>query len=202
MPGMDGLRLLKSIRENKAYEHIPFILLTSNNTEDNERLGLEHGADSFIAKPFSPDILLARISNLIERDEAVLRYSNSSLSALDRFRGKEVSKEDGQFLERLTALIDKYMDSDKLCMDFLADEMAVSKMQMYRKVKQYLEITPVEYIKLLRLEKAEKLLVGSNRTVQQIMFDCGFNSKTYFYREFSKKYGTTPKQYRESSKIL
>ncbi|MGM9753251.1 MAG: response regulator [Candidatus Cryptobacteroides sp.] len=202
MPGMDGFRLLKSIRENKAYEHIPFILLTSNNTEDNERLGLEHGADSFIAKPFSPDILLARISNLIERDEAVLRYSNSSLSALDRFRGKEVSKEDGQFLEKLTALIDKYMDSDKLCMDFLADEMAVSKMQMYRKVKQYLEITPVEYIKLLRLEKAEKLLVGSNRTVQQIMFDCGFNSKTYFYREFSKKYGTTPKQYRESSKIL
>ncbi len=200
MPVMDGFQMLKRMRENKALEHIPLVLLTSSNSDDNKRIGLDHGADAFIGKPFSPDILLSVIANKLGRDEAILRYTNSAYSAMDRFRGIEMSKEDKEALTLMTDIIQKHLDSETLCMDFIANEMSISKMKLYRMVKSCLNTTPVEYIKTLRLEKAEKLLVGTSQTVQQIMYECGFNTKTYFYREFDKKYGCTPKQYRDKAK--
>lgn len=200
MPVMDGFRLLRSIRENEVLKHIPVILLTSENSEDNQRLGLDRGADAFVGKPFNPDILKATVNNFLGRNEALLRYSNSAYSALDSFRGHEMSKEDKALLTEVTEIIMKNLDNEQLCIDFIAEQAGISKMQLYRKVKSCIGLTPVEYIKTLRLEKAEKLLKNTTRTVQQIMFDCGFNSKTYFYREFAKKYdGLTPKQFRENS---
>ena len=77
----------------------------------------------------------------------------------------------------------------------ISEETAMGKMTLYRKVKELLDMTPTEYIRHLRLEKAENLLKTTNKTVQEIMFECGFNSKTYFYREFAKKYHLTPKEY-------
>ncbi|MGM9736659.1 MAG: response regulator [Candidatus Cryptobacteroides sp.] len=200
MPQMDGFQLLKRVRQDKALEHIPIVLLTSSNSDDSKRMGLDHGADAFISKPFSPDILLSLISNKLGRDEAILRYTNSPYSAMDRFRGIEMKKEDKEALTKMTDIIQKHIDSESLCMDFIADEMSMSKMKLYRMVKSCLGTTPVEYIKTLRLEKAAKLLVGTSQTVQQIMYECGFNTKTYFYREFDKKYGCTPKQYRDEAK--
>lgn len=199
MPVMDGFKLLRSIRENDVLKHIPVILLTSENSEDNRRLGLDRGADAFVGKPFNPDILKATVNNFLGRNEALLQYSNSAYSALDSFRGHEMSKEDKALLTEVTEIIMKNLDNEQLCIDFIAEQAGISKMQLYRKVKSCIGLTPVEYIKTLRLEKAEKLLKSTTRTVQQIMFDCGFNSKTYFYREFAKKYdGLTPKQFREN----
>lgn len=200
MPQMDGFQMLKRMRQNKALEHIPLVLLTSSNSDDSKRIGLDHGADAFIGKPFSPDILMSVIANKLGRDEAILRYTNSPYSAMDRFRGVEMKKEDKEALTRMTDIIQTHIDSERLCMDFIADEMSISKMKLYRMVKSCLGTTPVEYIKTLRLEKAAKLLVGTSQTVQQIMYECGFNTKTYFYREFDKKYGCTPKQYRDDAK--
>ena len=197
MPKMDGFQLLKSVRGNEVFKHIPVVLLTSGNSDDNRKLGLDRGADAFIGKPFDPEILISTVTNLLGRDEAVRDYSSSAYSALDTFRGVEISKEDKTLLIGLTNVIIKNIDSDALCMDFVAEQLGVSKMYLYRKVKGNLGLTPIEYIKTLRLEKAEKLLKSTSGTVQQIMFDCGFNSKTYFYRMFDKKFGTTPKQYRE-----
>ena len=197
MPGMDGFQMLKRMRQNKALEHIPLILLTSGNSDESKRMGLDHGADAFIGKPFSPDLLLSVISNKLGRDEAILRYTNSPYSTMDRFRGVEMKKEDREALTKMTDIIHQHIDSESLCMDFIAEEMCISKMKLYRLVKSCLGTTPVEYIKTLRLEKAAKLLVSTSRTVQQIMYGCGFNTKTYFYREFEKKYGCTPKQYRD-----
>lgn len=127
-------------------------------------------------------------------------YSNSAYSAMDRFLGVEISKDDRALFTEITDIISDNIDSDKLCMDFIAEKLSISKMQLYRKFKTCLDITPVEYIKTLRLEKAERLLKTTTRTVQQIMYDCGFNSKTYFYKEFAKKYGVTPKQYRDNAR--
>ena len=201
MPVMDGFRLLRSIRENEVFKHIPVILLTSENSEDNRRLGLDRGADAFVGKPFNPDILKATVANFLGRNEALLRWSNSAYSALDTFRGHGMTKEDKALLTEVTDVIMKNIDNEELCIDFIASQVGISKMQLYRKVKGGIGLTPVEYIKTLRLEKAEKLLHSTTRTIQQIMFDCGFNSKTYFYREFAKKHdGMTPKQFRESSR--
>ncbi len=200
MPVMDGFQLLKTLRENPQYKHIPVILLTSGNSDDSRKTGLERGADAFIGKPFNPDILQSVISNVLGRDEAVMDYSNSSYSAMDRFLGMEISKEDRALFTEITDVISSNIDNDQLCMEFIAEKVSISKMQLYRKFKSCLGITPVDYIKTLRLEKAERLLKTTARTVQQIMYDCGFNSKTYFYKEFAKKYGVTPKQYRDNAK--
>ena len=198
MPEMDGFQLLRAIRENKMYRHIPVVMLTSENSEDNRKLALDKGADAFVGKPFDPNMLYSVIANLLGRDSAIIEYSNSALSAMDRFLGEEISKEDKALFSKVTEVIDKNMDSDKLCIDFIAEKVSVSKMQLYRKFKSCLNTTPVEYIRTLRMEKAEKLLKTTTMTVQQIMYACGFNSKTYFYREFAKNYGVTPKQYREN----
>ncbi len=200
MPVMDGFQLLKTIRENPKYKHIPVVLLTSGNSDDNRKLGLDRGADAFVGKPFNPDMLQSVITNVLGRDEAIKDYSNSAYSAMDRFLGVEISKDDRALFTEITDIISNNIDNDQLCMDFIAEKLSISKMQLYRKFKACLDITPVEYIKTLRLEKAERLLKTTTRTVQQIMYDCGFNSKTYFYKEFAKKYGVTPKQYRDNAK--
>ncbi len=199
MPVLDGFQLLKTIRENPKYKHIPVVLLTSGNSDDNRKLGLDRGADAFVGKPFNPDMLMSVISNVLGRDEAIMDYSNSAYSAMDRFLGVEISKDDRALFTDITDIISNNIDNDQLCMDFIAEKLSISKMQLYRKFKTCLDITPVEYIKTLRLEKAERLLKTTTRTVQQIMYDCGFNSKTYFYKEFAKKYGVTPKQYRDNA---
>ena len=201
MPVLDGFQLLKTIRESPKYKHIPVVLLTSGNSDDNRKLGLDRGADAFVGKPFNPDMLQSVITNVLGRDEAIKDYSNSAYSAMDRFLGVEISKDDRALFTEITDIISSNIDNDRLCMDFIAEKLSISKMQLYRKFKACLDITPIEYIKTLRLEKAEKLLKTTTRTVQQIMYDCGFNSKTYFYKEFAKKYGVTPKQYRDEVRI-
>lgn len=200
MPVMNGFELLRKIRENDVFNHIPVILLTSEKSDDNMKYGLAKGADAFVGKPFDPGILQATVTNLLGRDEAVLKYSSSAYSALDVFHGRKMAKEDKKLLTDFTNVILQNIDNGDLRIDGIVEQLNISKMQLYRKVKSGLGMTPVEYIKELRLEKAERLLKSTSRTVQQIMFDCGFNSKTYFYREFAKKYGSTPKQFRDSNK--
>jgi len=115
---------------------------------------------------------------------------------LEQFEGKLIHKEDKELMLRITQIIHDQIDNEALSMDFIASETALSKMQLYRKIKEIIGQTPTEYIRSIRLKQAEKLLKSTNKTVQEIMYSCGFNNKAYFYREFSKKYHLTPKEYR------
>ena len=90
--------------------------------------------------------------------------------------------------------------SDSLSPDSIADAVSISRMQLYRKLKELTGMTPTGFIRQMRLERAAHLLKSSNKTVQEIMFACGFSTKTYFYREFSKQFGVTPGEYRGSEK--
>lgn len=199
MPELGGVGLLRAVREQERFAHLPLIFLTADNSEDNQLLGLEKGADAFLGKPFSPKKLLSTVSNLLTRNEAIKKFNSSVYSASSFFRGHNMSTEDRALMKKVTEVISKNIASEHLCVEFIADEVAISKMQLYRKVKENLGITPIEYVKTIRLEKAAYLLKTTSMTIQQVMFDCGFNSKTYFYKEFVKKFELKPKDYRNAN---
>jgi signal transduction histidine kinase/ligand-binding sensor domain-containing protein/DNA-binding response OmpR family regulator len=196
MPVMDGVEFLKIMKGQELTRHIPVILLSSKSTIENQIEGIEVGADAYLGKPFHPRHLEVIISNLLHRNKAILDYSESPYMAVEQFEGKLVKIEDKDLITNATQIIYQHLDNEKLSMDFLSNELAMSKMQLYRKMKDIIELTPTEYIRSVRLKQAEKLLKTTNKTVQEIMYSCGFNNKTYFYREFAKKYHLTPKEYR------
>jgi signal transduction histidine kinase/ligand-binding sensor domain-containing protein/DNA-binding response OmpR family regulator len=196
MPAMDGVAFVKVMKSQEITRHIPIILLSSKSSIESQIEGLEVGADAYLSKPFHPRHLEALIDSLIDRNKAVLEYSASIYAALEQFEGKFIHKEDKDLMLHITNVIHDHLDNEALSLDFVASETAISKMQLYRKIKEITGQTPTEYIRTIRLKLAEKLLKTTNNTVQEIMFHCGFNNKAYFYREFAKKYHLTPKEYR------
>ena len=196
MPKMNGVDFVKILKNQEITRHIPIILLSSKSTVESQIEGLETGADAYLSKPFQQRHLEAIIDSLLHRNKAVLEYSESVYAALEQYEGKFIHKEDKGLMLRITNIIHDHIDDETLSLDFIAGETVISKMQLYRKIKEITGHTPTEYIRSIRLKHAEKLLKSTNKTVQEIMFNCGFNNKAYFYREFSKKYHLTPKEYR------
>jgi len=196
MPIMDGVEFVKTMKSQELTRHIPIILLSSKSTIESQIEGLEVGADAYLSKPFHPRHLEAIIESLLHRNKAVLEYSESIYAALEQYEGKFIHKEDKELMLRITKIIHDQIDNEAFSLDFIAHETALSKMQLYRKIKEITGQTPTEYIRSIRLKQAEKLLKTTNKTVQEIMFNCGFNNKAYFYREFAKKYHLPPKEYR------
>jgi signal transduction histidine kinase/ligand-binding sensor domain-containing protein/DNA-binding response OmpR family regulator len=196
MPIMNGLEFTKIMKEQDQLRHVPIILLSSKSTVESQIEGLEIGADAYLSKPFHPRHLEVLIESLLHRNKAVLDYNESSYAALEQFEGKFIHREDKDLMVHITKIINDHIDNEALSLDFIANETAFSKMQLYRKIKEITELTPTEYIRSIRLKQAEKLLKTTNKTVQEIMYNCGFNNKAYFYREFSKKHHLTPKEFR------
>lgn len=200
MPGMDGLQLRAKMREDERLGHIPFILLTGESAMDTQIKALEGGVDAYIAKPFHPRHLLARIERVLSRDTEVIRYSQSAQASVEKVAGKEIKKADKALLTSITDIILANLDKESLNADMIAGELNISKVQLYRKLKATVDMTTTEYIRSVRLEQAQHLLTTGNMSVQEIMYACGFVTKTYFYREFQKKFGVTPGEFRRSQR--
>jgi signal transduction histidine kinase/ligand-binding sensor domain-containing protein/DNA-binding response OmpR family regulator len=196
MPVMNGVEFVKIMKEQELTRHIPIVLLSSKGTVENQIEGLEMGADAYLSKPFHPRHLEALVESMLHRNKAVLDYSESAYAALEQFEGKLIHKEDKELMLQITKIIQEHLENESLTLDFIARETANSKMQLYRKMKEIIGLTPTEFIRSIRLKHAEKLLKTTNKTVQEIMYNSGFNNKAYFYREFAKKYHLTPKEYR------
>ncbi|HCM22359.1 MAG TPA: hybrid sensor histidine kinase/response regulator, partial [Porphyromonadaceae bacterium] len=196
MPELDGVELVKKLKSQEQTAHIPIILLSSKNSIENQIEGIEVGADAYINKPFHPRHLMALIENMLRRMKTILDYADSPYVAMESFEGKIIHKEDYELMLHVTKIIADNIDNDELSVEFIAREIAISKMQLYRKIKEITDRTPMEYIRSVRLKHVEKLLITTNKTISEIMYMSGFNNKAYFHREFLKKYKITPKEYR------
>lgn len=196
MPVMDGVEFVKIMKNQELTSHIPIILLSSKNSVENQIEGLEIGADAYLGKPFQPRHLRVLVDNLLHKNKIVSDYSDSHASAMEQFEGKLISKEDKNLIAQITKIIYEQMDNESLSVEFISGSLAISKIQLYRKIKEITEQTPTEYIRSIRLKHAKKLLKTTSKTVQEIMYLSGFNNKAYFYREFAKKYQQTPKEIR------
>jgi YesN/AraC family two-component response regulator len=202
MPVMDGIELLKILKEQKETAHIPVLLLSSRSSIESQIEGLETGAEMFLSKPFHPTHLLAMVTRSLNSQSITKSYLESPQAHAEQFMGKSINKQDKEFICEVVELLQKNLDDETYNQDVLANDMAVSRMQLYRKIKNITANTPAEFIRNFRLHEAQKLLKNTGKTVQEIMFDCGFHNKAYFYREFSKVYKCTPKEYRNKSNEL
>lgn len=196
MPEMNGVEFVRIIKKQELTRHIPIIMLSTKASVESQIEGLETGADAYLGKPFHPRHLEALIDSQLQRNKAVLEFSESAYASMEQFDGKLIKKEDNDLILRITRLVIEHIDDENLTLDGIAAEMAISKMQLYRKLKELIDQTPTEFIRGIRLNHAEKLLKTTNKTVQEIMYDCGFSNKAYFYREFAKKFNQTPGEYR------
>lgn len=193
MPEMDGFQLCKLIKTNIDFSHIPVILLTAKNTLQSKIEGLEHGADAYIEKPFSPEYLHVQISNLlINRNKIKEYFANSPLAHI---KSMAHSKADEDFLEQLNNLINENIENPDLDVEHLAKKMNMSRPTFYRKIKVVSDLTPNELINLARLKKAAELLSEGNLKIYEVAGMVGYNSQTNFGRSFLKQFGLTPRDY-------
>lgn len=196
MPGTDGFEFTRQIKTNKHTMHIPVVILSARNAVEDRVKGREMGADVILGKPFSLTELKAVIRQLIGKDDRLKEYYNTSASAFDYVDGKLVSTEDKEFLGSVDAFMSKALSSGEVTVESLAQALNLSTRNLYRRFKSLGLLPPNEFIRDRKLLEASKLLRTTGLTIQEIIYECGFNNRAHFYKEFSKRFGCTPKEYR------
>ena len=200
MPNMDGLELCRRIKGDVHYCHLPVVLLTAKTEVEDKIKGLEMGADAYIEKPFNMDYLLATVGSLMRnRQQIYNRFTNNPVVPPTSAQGT-ISKMDEKFLIKLDTLIQANFHNPDFNMDSIVDEMGLSRSAFYRKIKGLSDMSPNEYIRMLRLRKAAQLLVEGDLSVSEICYQVGFGTPSYFSKCFQKQFGVLPKEYAEKNK--
>lgn len=200
MPGTDGLTFARQIKTNRHTMHLPLIILSAKTSNEEKVEGIVSGADVFIGKPFSVSYLRAVVARLLESRNTLREYYNSSASAFEYTDGHLLDRDDKDLLTRVVEYIDNHIDDTDLSPDQLAAGLQMSLRNLYRKFKELNQPTPNDFIKNHRITYAAKLLLTTSFTVQEIIYRTGFSNRSHFYKEFDKRFGMTPKDYRQSNK--
>lgn len=193
MPVMDGYELCGKIKKDFSTSHIPVILLTAKAAEESVIEGYKSGADAYISKPFSIRILNSRIQNLIQQRNIVKESMRRSIITSPKAYDKQ--SPDEIFLGKLVDLIENNLNDPDLNVQKICDNLGVSHMQLYRKLKALVGQNINEFIRTIRLKKAAQLLTVQGFNVSEVMFEVGFNSRSYFSKCFFELYGEYPKDY-------
>ena len=196
MPKLDGITLTDILKSNERTMHIPVIHISAKNSIEDQINAYNHGTDLYIPKPFHPRHVLSAVENMINKYSLMKEYFKSGRSSLIVRDGITMHKEDELLLNKIIKFIEDNIDDESMNPDSLADFIGVSKAGLYRKLKELTEKTPSEFVRTIRLEYAAGLLKTTKLTVTEIMYKSGFSNKSYFYREFTKLYNTSPKEYR------
>lgn len=194
MPGMNGFELTKRLKNSFETSHIPIILLTALSTDENVLEGTESGADAYITKPFSPQLLMARILQLLNQRE-ILRQKFGKVpqeirSAMLR------NEQDSLFVKRLDSIVYSRLGEQDLSVDKVAGLLHLGRTIFYKKVRGTTGYTPNEYIRVIRLRKAAELLKESEKNVSEVAYAVGFGNPYYFSKCFNEQFGMPPSQYR------
>ena len=193
MPEMDGLEMCRRLKEDMETSHIPVVMLTARQTLDNRLEGLRAGADAYIEKPFSFAHLMTQIETLLlnrqrERESFVKRpYLPVQSSG--------ISKVEEQFISKITELITKNIRQSEFNVEQLASEMCMSRSSLHRKIKEVSDMTPIDFIRLIRLKKAAELIREKGYRANEVCEMVGINSPSYFIKLFQKQFGMTPKEF-------
>ncbi len=193
MPGIDGIELCHRIKNNIKISHIPVILLTANDSVENEKRGYKEGADAYISKPFNWDILLSRIENLMSQkalrqqtfeEELEVNPENITISSLDE-----------KLIKKALELIESNLSNSEYSIEDLSSDMCMSRSNLYRKINSITGQPPTDFVKNIRLKKAAELLKNGDLTVVEVAYTVGFNTPGYFTKSFKKMFGVLPTQY-------
>ena len=192
MPVMDGLELTEQLKTNTATSHIPVIMLTAKNLEEHRAEGYEHGADSYITKPFHSKVLLARIENLLRQRQLLKNLYQGSKEAEKEISEAHLEDRDKQFLKQLQAIIQKNLSDSEFGVEDMGQQIGLSRVQLYRKVKAMTGSSVVDLLRKARLAKARRLLETRSMSVSEVAYEVGFSAPSYFTKCFKEEYGMLP----------
>ncbi len=201
MPQMDGLELTNILKTHTSTSHIPIILLTAKSAIESRLEALRYGADDYLTKPFSPAYLTARVDNLLrQRDRLQETYRTMLMQAGDaNALGNKVNlSPDELFLQKLQQYMLDNIDNNAITVDDLVKEMALGRTVFFNKLKGLTGLSPVEYIRNIRLRHAAELLLDEKNNVTDVTYMIGMNDSRYFSKCFKAVYGVTPTEYRKS----
>jgi YesN/AraC family two-component response regulator len=193
MPKVDGFQLCSKLKTDSRTSHIPIIMLTAKATMNDKISGLEIGADEYIMKPFDASELIARIKNLLDQRKRLHKHFQKF--GLFEIEEKVITSVDQKFIEKVIADINKHISDVSFGVEVLADDMAVSRSLLFKKINSLTGEAPIELIKRVRLNKAANLSGKNSGNISEIALEVGFNNPSYFSECFRKQFGVLPSQY-------
>ena len=198
MPIMDGLEMVRRLKEDPATAHQIIVLLSAKTSLDDRILGLEQGVDDYIAKPFHASYLLARLRSLLERRRELQQRLLTQLVASQNIeeQGEPISSE-VRFLHDATRIIEAHIDDCEWTIESFAAEMCLSHTLLFQKVKSAVGLSPIEFIREVRLKRACELIADGHHNIATVSYMVGFSDPKYFTRVFKKRFGVPPSKYGE-----
>lgn len=193
MPVMDGKTLLKNIRQNTSFNSIPVILLTAKSSDKDNIEGLTLGADAYITKPFNIEILRRTALNLVQRQQQLKNiYDGRQTPTVDKV---EVISPDERLMQRIMKVVNANLSNPDLGNELLTKEVGISRVHLYRKLKEMTNLSLRDFIKNIRLTEAARLLSEQHHSIADVAEKCGFDNVSYFTVVFKQKYGVPPSVY-------
>lgn len=210
MPEKDGVEMVRGLREEMSTSHIPIVMLTAKSTIESKIESMQLGVDDYITKPFSAAYLKARIFNLLEQrkklqalycasllpssaeQQVVIQENKASLPTL--------SPNDQKFMNKVIEVIEKHLDNGDLMVEEIASEVNMSRSVFFKKLKTLTGLSPVEFLREIRMKRAAQLIETEEYSMAQIAYMVGLNDSHYFSKCFKQQYGITPTEYKESRK--
>jgi signal transduction histidine kinase/ligand-binding sensor domain-containing protein/DNA-binding response OmpR family regulator len=193
MPCMNGIELSQKIKTDKRTNHIPVILLTAISGEENQIKGLESGANDYLTKPFNFEILNTKIKNLLLYNRSLKNAYSKQIQVM----GKEIEIEsnDAKLLNTIVKYIDEKLNNPELSVEELSKHVGMSRGTLYNKLLELTGLTPIEYIRSVKLDRAATFLEKSDCTIAQVAYMTGFGTPSYFARLFKSQYNILPSEY-------
>jgi signal transduction histidine kinase/DNA-binding response OmpR family regulator len=193
MPRMDGTEFCRQVRRNPMTSHIPFVMLTAKTDDDSKVAGMDVGADAYIEKPFSVQYLEACIRNMLDqRRRLIEKFSTQPLEPVTEIASNPT---DNVFLTKMNKVIEENFSNPELNVNFLAEQLNISRSGLFAKIKTLADITPNEMIQVVRLKRAAHLLQENKYSVSQVGYMVGFSNPSYFSKCFFKQFGIRPMDY-------
>ncbi len=197
MPGMNGIEFCKKIKEDVRTSHIPVILLTAKDSISDKEEGYTSGADSYLTKPFSATLLHSRINNLLENRKKIANRLRNNIHTKDKSHllKESINQIDDEFIQNITRIIEENMETDKIDIAYLSEKLFMSSSTLYRKMKALTGVSANEFIRKIKMNKAEQLLLQGKYNISEIAYKVGINSPVYFRQCFKEEFGLTPSEY-------
>lgn len=198
MPRMNGLELCNRIKQDIQLSHIPVLLLTAKTAEASVIEGLQMGADDYLTKPFSIDVLRLRIQKFIEWTR---RAHQAFQQKIDVEPGEiTITPIDKEFIAKAIKVVEDHLRDSEFSVEVLASEMAMNRVSLWRKIQNLTGMGPGDFIKTIRLKRGKQLLEQTDKQVSEIAYEVGYNTVKRFTENFKQEYGATPSEYRKQNK--
>lgn len=197
MPEMDGIEFVNQVRQNPRYNQVRIIMLTAKIRDEEKIEGIEVGADAYITKPYNMDVLIATINNLITSQDRVRTAHNLLPMGSEQVETPEVVNPDTQMLEKVVRIINRNISNSSLTTEAIAQEVGMSRVHLFRKIKDLTGQSPSVYLRNIRLSKAAEIIAAGEATMSDVALAVGFENQGAFSSAFKDLFGMSPTQYKQ-----